>query len=65
MKKYRVVSFFTDLQDNNHPYQAGDIYPREGMTVTRKRIAELSGTQNKQGKQLIEVANEYETEENY
>lgn len=50
---YKVVKFFTDLQDNNHAYNAGDIFPREGVTVTEDRIAELAGSANKQGQPLI------------
>lgn len=61
--KYRVVNFFTDLQDNDHPYEVGDEYPRDGLKVSKKRIAELSGTENKQHKQLIEAVEEQETEQ--
>jgi hypothetical protein len=50
---YKVVKYFTDLQDNNHAYNAGDIFPREGVTVTEGRIAELAGSDNKQGQPLI------------
>lgn len=51
---YRVVAFFTDLHDDDHPYNVGDPFPREGITVTDERIAELSGKDNKQGRPLIE-----------
>ena len=51
--KYRVIKFFTDLQDNNHAYNVGDIYPREGLNPSEDRIAELSGSNNKQGVPLI------------
>ena len=51
---YRVIEFFTDLQDNCHPYHAGDVFPREGLTVSDDRLAELSGSGNKQGRPLIE-----------
>ena len=51
---YRVKVFFTDLQDNDYAYHAGDIFPRDGMTATVDRIKELSGTQNKRGIALIE-----------
>lgn len=51
---YKVIKFFTDLQDNEHPYNVGDIFPREGVTVTEGRIAELAGSNNKQGQPLIE-----------
>lgn len=51
---YVVKAFFTDLQDNNHAYNVGDTFPRDGMAVTPDRIKELSGTQNKRGIALIE-----------
>lgn len=50
---YRVIKFFTDLQDNNHPYNVGDIYPREGFEVLPRRIKELAGNKNRQGEPLI------------
>ncbi len=50
---YKVIAYFTDLQDKNHEYNVGDIYPREGLEVKPERIAELSGSENKQGKPLI------------
>lgn len=51
---YRVIKYFTDLQDNDFAYNEGDIFPREGKEVTPDRIEELSGTQNKRGIALIE-----------
>lgn len=51
---YKVIKFFNDLQDSCHPYNVGDVYPREGAATTDERIAELSGSNNKQGKPLIE-----------
>ena len=50
---YKVIKFFTDLHDNNHPYDVGDIYPRKDVKVTEGRIAELAGSNNKQGEPLI------------
>ena len=50
---YKVIHFFTDLQDNNHAYNVGDTFPRSGMKVTEARLAELAGSNNKQGKPLI------------
>jgi hypothetical protein len=55
---FRVIEFFTDLQDGNHAYNVGDTFPREGVTVTADRIKELSGTQNKRGIALIEEVRE-------
>ena len=51
---YRVVRFFTDLHDGDHPYNVGDPFPRQGVKVTEERLAELSGSSNKQGMPLIE-----------
>ena len=51
---YRVIEYFTDLQDGGHEYNAGDVFPREGLTVSRDRLAELSGCENKQKRPLIE-----------
>jgi hypothetical protein len=53
--QYRVIKMFTDLQDKEYAYQVGDTYPREGLSPTDERIAELSGSRNRQGKPLIEA----------
>lgn len=50
---YKVIAYFTDLQDNNHEYNVGDIYPRKGLEAKPERIAELAGSENKQRKPLI------------
>ncbi len=50
---YKVIKFFTDLKDNNFPYDAGDIYPREGLEVSKERLAELSSDKNLRGEVLI------------
>lgn len=55
---YRVIKHFTDLQDDNHPYEVGDAFPREGLKVSGARIAELSGKENKQHCPLIEKVEE-------
>ena len=55
-EKYVVVyKAFKDIEDNDHVYMKGDIYPREGLKPTKKRIAELSSTKNKIGEILIEA----------
>ena len=41
MAQYKVIKNFTDLQDKNHKYVAGDTYPRNGLTVSEERINEL------------------------
>lgn len=55
---YKVVKFFTDLQDDNHPYNVGDSFPRSGVIVTEQRIAELASNSNKQGVPLIKAVEE-------
>ena len=55
---YRVIRHFTDLQDNGYPYLEGDVYPRDGLSVTKERIAELSGKRNKQKRPLIQKEKE-------
>lgn len=50
---YEVIHYFTDLQDFDHPYNVGDIFPRDGLTVSEERLKELSGNNNRQHKPLI------------
>jgi len=30
---YKVIKHFIDLHDNDHSYNEGDIFPREGVDV--------------------------------
>lgn len=55
---YRVIGYFTDLQDGDRVYRPGDIYPRAGLKPSEARIEELSGKSNRQGKPLIELIEE-------
>lgn len=55
---YRVKVYFTDLQDNNHPYTEGDTYPRAGLEVSADRLAELSGSNNLRNIPLIVAVEE-------
>lgn len=55
---YKVIKFFTDLQDGNHPYNVGDIFPRDGFEVLPSRIKELAGKKNLQGVPVIEKIEE-------
>ena len=50
---YKVIHYFNDLQDDGYPYNVGDEFPHKGMSVTKERIEELSGRENKQGVPLI------------
>ncbi|MCI6896017.1 MAG: hypothetical protein MR833_04375 [Gemmiger formicilis] len=51
---YKVIKYFTDLQDNNYAYHVGDTFPHNGVEVGAERIAELSSDKNLQGVPLIE-----------
>ena len=51
---YRVIKFFRDLQDKNHVYHVGDIFPHDGMEVSNDRLAELSTEANRRHVPLIE-----------
>lgn len=54
-KMYTVVHTFRDLQDSDYTYHEGDIYPREGVKATKKRIEELKGNKNRIGVSLIKA----------
>lgn len=54
-KKYKVIEYFTDAQDNDHIYKKGDTYPREGFKVSEERLNELSTPFNSRGIAVIEV----------
>lgn len=56
--RYKAIVDFTDLEDRDHIYKAGDPYPREGKEVDEKRVAELSSTSNKRQERLIMAVNE-------
>ena len=50
---FKVVHPFYDLTDM-HYYGVGDSFPRDGVTVSDSRIAELSSDRNYLGAKLIE-----------
>ena len=55
---YQVIEYFTDLQDDNHAYNVGDEYPRNGLEVSKERLTELSTDKNRQSKPLIKRVQE-------
>ncbi|ARM68509.1 Rho termination factor N-terminal domain-containing protein [Staphylococcus haemolyticus] len=55
---YKVIKYFTDLQDNSHAYHVGDPFPRTGLDVSKERLTELSTDNNRQNKPLIERVEE-------
>ena len=58
MKKFKVITYFTDLQDNGYAYHEGDFFPRDGVTVSNQRIKELSTTSNCRGIPLIQTSDD-------
>lgn len=56
----KVLKSFSDLQDGQYVYKAGDWFPRLNTTVTDERIAELASCNNSFGCPLIEVIAEEE-----
>ena len=38
---YKVTQAIRDLQDNQHYYRAGDVFPRKDLKVDDERVAEL------------------------
>lgn len=59
---YKVIRYFTDLQDNNRIYNVGDHFPHIdcGYPVTEKRLAELASRNNLQKTPLIRHVDEVE-----
>lgn len=55
---HKVIKYFTDLQDQGHPYRVGDTFPREGKKVSDKRLKELASANNRQHTPLIEEVKE-------
>ena len=52
---YRVIEYFTDLHDDDHEYREGDVFPREGIKVSKERLEELASDKNLRGIPLIEL----------
>ena len=55
---YKVLEYFTDLRDDKFAYHEGDTFPREGITVSDERLAELSSKNNKKGRPVIKEVKE-------
>lgn len=50
-----VINAFLDLKDNEHLYEVGDAYPREGIEPSEERIKKLLGSDNLQGQPMIKA----------
>ena len=55
---YKVIKKFADLEDRNHIYEVGDVYPREGSEPTDERVAFLASDQNKLKTPVIQLVPE-------
>ena len=58
--KYVVIRPFVDLKDGMYRYHVGDTFPRDGMTVGKRRIAQLKSAKNKLKEPVIKSADETE-----
>lgn len=58
MAMYEVIAPFTDLRDYDHPYNVGDVFPRQGVVVDQNRLDELASIHNRQRKPLIRLVDE-------
>ena len=56
---YKVIKAFADLEDANHIYHEGDVYPREGKSPSDKRIAFLASSENLLKTPVIKKVSEY------
>jgi hypothetical protein len=60
---YKVIKNFIDLQDANHEYRAGDVFPRSNLKVSAERLKELSTERNRRNQPLIkEIPDEVKSE---
>lgn len=51
---YRAITTFCDLQDNNHVYHPGDVFPRGGLEVSAERLAYLASDKTRLDVPVIE-----------
>lgn len=63
-EKYVVVKMFKDIKDKKRLYKVNDEYPHKDSKIklTKKRIEELSTTNNKKGKVFIKKVEEIQDE---
>ena len=50
---YVAIKWISDLSDDDHIYDTGDVYPRDGFEPSRERIIELATSKNKLETPLI------------
>lgn len=52
-KQWVTIEYFEDTHDEGTAYEAGTVFPREGVEVTPERIEELSTKKNKRQRPAI------------
>ena len=62
MASYKAIERFKDLKDDKFLYEVGDKFPRKGKRVSKARLAELLGSDNRRGKPVIAEIEEEEEE---
>lgn len=60
---YKAIRYFTDLEDNSYPYNPGDVFPRDDLRVSEKRIEDLLTGNNRRGIPVIEKVEETKPDE--
>ena len=53
---FKAITNFKDLRDGGYEYRAGDEFPRKGLAVDDKRLAQLSSPTTMRGPLIEEVA---------
>lgn len=59
---FKVVRRFQEVKHDDHVYEVGDSYPKEGKKATKARFEELSTEKNDYKKIYIEEVKETPTE---
>ena len=57
---YKAIEQFKDLKDDRFLYKVGDKFPRKGKIVSKARLAELLGSDNRRGRPVIAEVEEEE-----
>ena len=57
---YKAIERFKDLKDGRFLYEVGDKFPRKGKRVSKARLAELLGSDNRRGRPVIAEVEEEE-----
>lgn len=57
---YKAIERFKDLKDDRFLYDVGDKFPRKGKRVSKARLAELLGSDNRRGRPVIAEVEEEE-----